>query len=137
MPARLAALAALLVLVLAVLAAPATALARDPGAVPAVDIHLAAVPECADESPDPNGGQKQCEDGTSGGGGLPSWAGTVLMVVVGGGVLALLAAFLLLRRRASLPVAPADPTEWWTCPNCRSTNVIDSARCYSCGTLRR
>ena len=133
-PERVAAVA---LLILVALATPAMALARDPGAGDAAGIHHAAVPECADDSPDPNGGQQQCDDGTSGGGGLPSWVGTVLIGVVGAGVLAMLAAFLILRRRASLPAAPVDPTEWWTCPQCSSTNVIDSARCYSCGTLRR
>src|SRR5204862_18167 len=46
---------------------------------------------------------------------------------------ALAAAFLVLRRRASAPVAPADPGEWWTCRKCGRNNVIGSPRCYSCG----
>jgi hypothetical protein len=136
-PERLAAGA---LLILLALATPVAALAgtgtRDfttPG------IRQAAPPDedCVDESPRSNTGQKLCEDVAGGSGGLPSWVGTALVAVVGTGVLALAVAYLVLRRQASIPVAPADPTEWWTCPNCRSTNVIDSARCYSCGTLRR
>ena len=78
--------------------------------------------------------------GTSGGGG----GGTgsldmsgllaVLGAAVGGAAIALAAAFLVLRRRASAPVAPADPAEWWTCRSCGKTNVIGSPRCYACGS---
>src|SRR6266545_700544 len=62
--------------------------------------------------------------GTSGGGGGGSgsldMSGllAVLGAAVGGAAIALAAAFLVLRRRASAPVAPADPTEWWTCRSC-------------------
>lgn len=27
--------------------------------------------------------------------------------------------------------------EWWTCSSCGATNLVESARCYSCGSWRR
>jgi hypothetical protein len=41
-----------------------------------------------------------------------------------------------LRRRTSMPVAPLDTEEWWTCAKCGKNNVIDSPRCYACGSWR-
>jgi len=84
-----------------------------------------------------------CGEGTSqsgggkGGGGL-NFGGLlpILGVGLGGAALALIAAYIVLRRRTSLPVAPLDPTEWWTCAKCGKNNVIDSPRCYACGSWR-
>jgi hypothetical protein len=84
-----------------------------------------------------------CGEGTSqsgggkGGGGL-NLGGLlpILGVGLGGATLALIAAYIVLRRRTSLPVAPLDPTEWWTCAKCGKNNVIDSPRCYACGSWR-
>lgn len=82
---------------------------------------------------------------------------------VGGGFLVLLAIvvgwFLVMRRRTSRPflpdealgiggagsggasvpagAAPAAAAGWWTCRNCGSTNMTDSARCYRCGSWPR
>jgi hypothetical protein len=82
-----------------------------------------------------------CGEGQPGSGGGDSNGGSLNLVgllpiigaALGGAAIALAAAFLVLRRRASGPVAPADPTEWWTCRKCGSNNVIGSPRCYSCG----
>jgi hypothetical protein len=82
-------------------------------------------------------GTSQSGGGTGGGRGFN--LGGLLPIIgaaVGGAAIALVAAFLVFRRRASMPVAPIDPQEWWTCANCGRNNVIDSPRCYSCGSWR-
>ena len=131
---RLVALLALVGLLAA--AVPGVALGRDGGGLAAPEIHLGAVPpdqRCAESTPDPATGLRPCDP-------RPASAGLLLPViggVVAAGILALLATYLVLRRRASVPIAPLDPGEWWTCPKCGSTNVIGSPRCYSCGTWQR
>jgi hypothetical protein len=88
-----------------------------------------------DTAPDLCGGGR----GPSGGGGGGFNVGglvPVIGVALGGATIALVAAFLVFRRRASAPVAPIDPSEWWTCANCGRNNVIDSPRCYACGSWR-
>jgi len=86
-----------------------------------------------------------CGEGTSqsGGGGGGGGGGLnigsllpILGVVLGGATIALIAAYIVLRRRTSMPVAPLDPSEWWTCANCGKNNVVDSPRCYACGSWR-
>jgi hypothetical protein len=127
---------ALVVLGLGAVTAPGAALGRDATDLAGPDIHQAAVPDperCADESPDPNSGQKLCEKSILSAGNLLPIAGAVVAT----GILALVVAYLVLRRRASVPLAPVDPGEWWKCPNCGSTNVVGSARCYACGTWQR
>ena len=87
-------------------------------------------------------GEGQAPGGGDGGGGNGGGDGSfdlggllpILGAALGGAAIALVAAFLVIRRRTSAPAAPADPTEWWTCTNCGKTNVIDSPRCYACGT---
>ena len=79
-----------------------------------------------------------CGEGTIGdnpGGGGTDISGLIPIIVAaaGGALLALVAIALVLRRRTAVPLAPADPGEWWTCRKCGSTNVIDSPRCYACG----
>src|SRR6186713_2969420 len=90
--------ATLAVLALGAVAAPATAFARGATDLSAPAVHEAAVPgdeRCADASPDPDTGQKICEE--------PLISATNLVpllgAVVGAGVLALVVAFLVLRRR--------------------------------------
>lgn len=128
--------AALGALLLITVLAPGLAFGRGAGDLAASEIHLAAVPgdeRCADQSPNPDTGQKLCDTPIlSVGNILP-----IFGVVVAAGLLALVVAYLVLRRRASAPLAPADPGEWWACPKCGSTNVVGSARCYSCGTWQR
>lgn len=128
-------LASLLLLALGAVAAP-VALGRGVADLAAPDIHQAAVPDperCADESPDPNTGQKLCD--------TPILSASNLLPIVGGvlaaAILALVVAYLVLRRRASVPLLEADPGEWWKCPKCGATNVVGSARCYACGTWQR
>jgi uncharacterized membrane protein len=79
------------------------------------------------------GGFNVCSQSTGGGG--FDFGGLALLVgiIAGGGLILLLAAFVILRR-TSVPMAPADPGEWWTCRTCGKTNVLGSARCYACGT---
>ena len=112
------------------------------GAVAAVWAPVAlAVPgpgsECDAEAA-PSGQSESCQEGGLGGFDLG------LVAVVGGaavvgGVLALGIAFLVLRRRAAPPLIPEpiDAQEWWACPSCGRNNVVGSARCYNCGTLKR
>lgn len=131
---RLVAAAFLLALFLSSLALPAAMLAVPrPGE------------SCPDTTPAPGatpGVQSTdtvCGEGTNidpGGGGSVDLAALLPIVatVAAGGVLVLVVAFVVLRRRASVPDAPADPGEWWTCRKCASTNVIDSPRCYACGS---
>jgi hypothetical protein len=92
---------------------------------------------CPDSTPEP-GSSDVCQDalppdvtigGIDLGGVLP-----ILAAVVVGGLLALVAAFFVLTRRPSGPLAPTDPSEWWTCRSCGKTNVVGSPRCYACGT---
>lgn len=130
-PLALAAVVALLFL-----AMPGPAFGRGASDVVAPAIHDAAVPgdvRCADQSPDPERRPKVCPQ--------PILSAGILLPVVGvvvaGGALVLVAAYLVLRRRASQPLLPADPGEWWVCPKCGSTNVVGSARCYACGTWQR
>ncbi len=125
--ARPAAALALLALFGAALLAPGSALAVPlPGE------------SCPDTTPAPGLSIAACEEGggpVAGGGTLDLGAAlAILGAVVAGAAIALVAAFLVLRRRASAPVAPADPNEWWTCRNCGKTNVIGSPRCYACGS---
>ena len=106
-----------------------------PGAVLAVPLPGGS---CPDTTPAPGTSVVICDEGNGrnvGGGTLD--LGPVLPIVaaaVGGAAIALVAVFLILRRRASAPVAPADPREWWTCPSCGKSNVVGSPRCYACGT---
>ena len=125
---RVVAGAGLLALLLGALLAPAAALAAPrPGE------------SCPDTTPAPGSSAAVCGEGNgpggdTGGGGLD--LGALLPIVAAGGVgaaLALVAAFVFFRRRASAPVAPADPGEWWTCRNCGRNNVLGSPRCYACG----
>lgn len=76
--------------------------------------------------------------GAGGGGGGLNLGGLlpILGVALGGATIALIAAYVVLRHRTSLPVAPLDPSEWWTCAKCGKNNVIDSPRCYACGSWR-
>lgn len=118
------------------LLAPGLALGRASADLSAPDIHEAAVPEgerCTEGSPNPDVGLKVCEKPLlSAENLLPIFGGAV-----GAGVLALVVAFVVLRRRASVPLEAIDSDEWWACPKCGSTNVVGSARCYSCGTWQR
>lgn len=73
--------------------------------------------------------------GSGGGGGINlGFLLPILAAAVAGGVLALGGAYLVLRRRASAPFVPADPGEWWVCRTCGKSNVVGSARCFSCGS---
>jgi hypothetical protein len=128
--------ATLAVLAIGAVAAPAAVLGREASDLQAPAIHQAAVPgdeRCADASPDPDTGQKICDE--------PFFSAPNLVpllgAVVGAGVLALIVAFLVLRRRASVPLPAPDPGEWWKCTNCGAMNVVGSARCYACGTWQR
>lgn len=123
-------------LALGAVAAPGLALGRGATIVSAPAIHQAAVPgdeRCADASPDPDTGQKVCD--------TPILTSAVVLpilgLVVASGILALVVAYFVLRRRAAVPLPALDPGEWWKCPNCDATNVVGSARCYSCGTWQR
>ena len=116
--------------------APAVTLGRSGAGLAAPAIHEAAVPEgerCTEGSPNPDVGLKACEQ--------PLLSAANLLPIFGGvglaGILALVVAFLVFRRRASVPLEPVDAGEWWSCAKCGSTNVIGSARCYSCGTWQR
>jgi hypothetical protein len=128
-PARLFPGVALLVLLVGALLAPGVALG--------VSLPGESWP---DATLGPNSSQVACGEGrgpqgNAGGGPLNLGAIVPIVAVVGGGLaIALVAALLLLRRQAGAPVAPADPTEWWTCSNCGRNNVIGSPRCYACGT---
>jgi hypothetical protein len=118
---------AILVLLLAALLGPPTALAV-PG----------AGQTCADTTPAPGASAAVCQESKVGdkpGGGSADLAGLLPIIAAAGAgaAIALIVAFVALRRRASGPVAPADPGEWWTCPNCGRNNVIGSPRCYACG----
>lgn len=94
---------------------------------------------CPDTTPAPGSTEAVCDEGKGpegnpGGGSLDLGAVLPFVAAAGGGALvALAAAFVLLRRRTSMPAAPADPGEWWTCRNCGRNNVIGSPRCYACG----
>ena len=85
-----------------------------------------------------------CGEGTSQSGGSGRGGGglniggllPILGVVLGGATIALVAAYVVLRRRTSMPVAPLDTEEWWTCAKCGKNNVVDSPRCYACGSWR-
>ena len=128
--------ATLAMLALGAVAAPTLVLGRGATELSAPAIHQAAVPgdeRCADASPDPDTGQKICDDPIISAENLVPLLGAV----VGAGVLALVLGFLVLRRRASVPLPALDPTEWWKCTNCGATNVVGSARCYACGTWQR
>ena len=95
---------------------------------------------CFDATAPPSGVADVCTDVNdpdvpAGGGSLD--LGLLLPILgaaVVGAALALVLGYLFIRRRGDLPVAPADPGEWWTCKHCGSNNVIGSARCYACGT---
>jgi hypothetical protein len=94
---------------------------------------------CPDTTPAPGSSGVVCGEGSGpdvGGAGTLDLSVLLPIVatVVLAGAIALVAAFLVLRRRASAPVAPADPSEWWTCSSCGKTNVIGSPRCYACGS---
>jgi hypothetical protein len=78
----------------------------------------------------PSAGCPRSGGGSNVGGLLP-----IIGAALGGAAIALGAAVLVFRRRAGR-VAPIDPGEWWTCANCGRNNVIDSPRCYACGSWR-
>jgi hypothetical protein len=82
-------------------------------------------------------GTSQSGGGGGGGGGL-NFGGLlpILGAALGGATIALIAAYVILRRRTAMPVAPLDTEEWWTCAKCGKNNVIDSPRCYACGSWR-
>ena len=84
-------------------------------------------------------GEGKSQSGGGGGGGAGLNIGgllPVLGVALGGATLVLIAAYVVLRRRTAMPVAPLDPSEWWTCAKCGKNNVVDSPRCYACGSWR-
>jgi hypothetical protein len=121
--------------------APIAVLASGDGVlVPAPIGRAAPAPgeSCPDVTAQPGTSVEFCEDtGIDVGGGAGTDLGFLLPLLgaaVGGGLLALVVAYLVLRRRASVPLEPADPGEWWTCGSCGKTNVIGSPRCYACGT---
>lgn len=145
-PALLA-LASALVLLVALPGAAAAA----PGREGPIDrITIADVPpgggeDCV-EDPDanPGVGLRECPKGFDPASLLPFVAGggaIVLAVVVGW--------FFVMRRRVSRPFLPdgaaaggsdaggGAPGEWWACRNCGATNMVGSARCYSCGSWQR
>lgn len=147
-------------------ALPATSLAATVRQAPMDRVVIADVPpgggeDCVDD-PDaqPGVGLRECPKGFEVGTLLPFVAGgvaIVLAVVVGW--------FLVMRRRVSRPFLPdeafaagttgsgegagsvsavrpgsgpgAGSGTWWTCQSCGSTNLVESARCYSCGSWRR
>jgi hypothetical protein len=123
------------------IAAPVAVLASGDGIPERAPIGRAAPApgeSCPDETAQPGTSLEFCEDkGIDVGGGGGTDLGFLLPLIgaaVGGGLLALVAAYLVLRRRASVPLEPADPGEWWTCASCGKTNVVGSPRCYACGT---
>ena len=145
-----------LVAALALLAAlPAAAFAVSAPHAPVDRIAIADVPgtggeDCVDD-PDlhPGTGLRECPKGFDVASLLPFVAGglgIVLAVLVGW--------YLFMRRRASRPFLPdeaaavpggglggggtgAGTGDWWTCRTCGKTNLVGSARCYSCGSLQR
>lgn len=153
MPERRSAVAALLALAGALVlfvALPGVAAAATHRERPIDTITIADVPpgggeDCV-EDPDaqPGVGLRECPKGFDVAALLPFAAGgvaIVLAVVVGW--------FLVMRRRLARPF-PADATvgasgaadgtnagEWWTCRSCGATNMVGSARCYSCGSWQR
>lgn len=122
--------ASLVIALVAAMAAPAIAAAvpLEGESCPAVAPGSSTATACGEGRPGSGGGDAG-EGSLDVGGLLP-----ILGAALGGAAIALAAAFLVLRRRSGAPVAPADPTEWWTCSTCGKTNVIDSPRCYACGT---
>jgi len=131
---RVRLLAAIVLIALsAAVVAPALALAVElPGeSCPAVLPGASATAACGEGTSQSGGG------GGGGGGGLNIGSLLpILGVALGGAAIALGAAYVIIRRRTSGPVAPLDPNEWWTCANCGKNNVIDSPRCYACGSWR-
>jgi hypothetical protein len=145
---RVAGIAALVLLA----AFPATSLAASRGRLPVDRVVIADVPpgggeDCV-EDPDaqPGVGLRECPKGFD--------VGTLLPFVAGGVGIVLAVAvgwFLVMRRRVSRPFladeavgagaggsgAGSGSGEWWTCSSCGSTNLAESARCYSCGSWRR
>jgi hypothetical protein len=77
-----------------------------------------------------------CQPGGSGGGLNLGGLLPILGVALGGAAIVLGAAYVVIRRRTSGPAAPLDPREWWTCATCGKNNVVDSPRCYACGSWR-
>jgi hypothetical protein len=123
------------------IAAPVAVLGSDdgiPGPAPIGRAAPAPGESCPDVTPQPGTSVEFCADtGIDNGGGGGTDLGFLLPLLgaaVGGGLLALVVAYLVLRRRASVPLEPADSSEWWTCGSCGKTNVIGSPRCYACGT---
>ena len=121
--------------------------AATPGEIVNADVPPNQGEDCVDD-PDlhPGTGLRECPKGFEVGSVLPFVAiGVGLLLGIG------VAWFLVMRRRASRPFLP-DPAlagasagpggstgsgDWWTCRTCGSTNMIGTARCYSCGSLQR
>ena len=117
----------------------------------AASITIADVPTGEDCEGDPDAhpgvGLRECD--------TPFSIASLLPFILGG-VVVLVAIFagwfLVMRRRASRPFladgagatgatgatgaggAAAGSGDWWTCSKCGATNIIGSARCYSCGS---
>ena len=148
-----------LIAALAVLAAlPAATLAATGSQRPVDRITIADVPsgpggeDCVDDpSKQPGVGLRECPKTFNLGSLLPFIAGGVVIVLA-----VAVGWFLVMRRRVSRPFLPDDavaegsdpgvrragaagPTsgEWWTCRTCGKTNMVGSARCYSCGSWQR
>jgi hypothetical protein len=111
-----------------VLVAVAVAVAM-PAAARTVQLPGEGCPEAV-QGASPSAGCPRSGGGPNVGGLLP-----IIGAALGGAAIALGAAVLVFRRRAAR-VAPIDPGEWWTCANCGKNNVIDSPRCYACGSWR-
>jgi hypothetical protein len=165
--ARVAAVLGLVAALVILAAVPATAFAASGRERPVESIAIADVPpqggeDCVDD-PDaqPGVGLRECPKGFDIAALLPFVAGGVV-VLLGIGV----GWFLVMRRRASRPfladdavgatgtgtgsgastgtgtgvpagARPAVAAGWWTCKNCGSSNMTDSARCYRCGSWPR
>jgi len=84
----------------------------------------------------PEASSAVCQPGGNGGGLNLGSLLPILGVGLGGAAIALGAAYVVIRRRTSGPLVPLDPSEWWTCANCGKNNVVDSPRCYACGSWR-
>lgn len=137
-------------------ALPAPALGSTGRQSPVDRISIADVPgtggeDCVDDpNAQPGVGLRQCPETVDILSLLPFVAGGfAVLLAIGAGW------YLVMRRRAARPFvvdgAPgagdahggdvggggAGSTDWWTCSNCGKTNMVGSARCYSCGSWQR